>query len=263
MRKTFCLAAFALALLALPTLASDLVIDSGIDVWWTPADHSTRADFQGDPIPAGFFCRDSRPFHGSITFAGAPIATEPPNILQGADTVIHRLDDVAFDGAGIGETRVQVAALHLVSMAPVETRCGLFDVRATLVGEQPVTTMQIDYDGLQGGAYAAPLSLITRLTFTPVGEARGLARQIVKRIELDAAPDSVWTREIPGRTRNAAGFVAVDTVGDGRPDTLLPGTTSTFFADGGPSRRTLLTCHSGGGHQHCYVDECAGYDHCP
>ena len=108
-----------LGLGTLPATANDVVIGSGVDVWWTPATGSTRADFQADPIPAGFFCRDSRPFQGSIVFRGAPIATEPAGAFGAIDTGIHRLDEISFTGAGVAETRVQVAALSLVSMFPI------------------------------------------------------------------------------------------------------------------------------------------------
>ena len=262
-----------LALLGLFTLtatANDVVISSGVDVWWTPADGSTRADFQANPIPAGFFCRNSRPFQGSIAFRGAPIATEPAGAFGAVDTVIHRLDEISFDGAGVAETRIQVAALSLVSMHPIETRCGQFDVQATLTGKQPITRMQVTYDGAQGGAYSAPLDLVVRLTFTPVsGNAAG-SRQLVKRVALDPAPDSRWFYE--SSRRGALGYVLVDTDGDSKPETLLPGTTPGFshnrsgFSAQNPAEkigqnRTLETqcgpdevevCHAGNGHQHCY-----------
>ena len=241
----------------LAATADGVVIERGIDIWHTPADASTRADFRMDPIPAGFFCRDSRPFQGSLVFQGAPVETQPADALAGADTVIHRLDDVAFDGPGARETRIQVAALSLVSMLPVETRCGQFNVRATLAGEQPVTHMQIAYDGIQGGTYAAPLDLVVRLVFTPVGDNGLEPRQLVQKIALNPAPDSRWTHA-SGR-RGFDGHILVDTDGDHRPETLLPGPTGDFYPGDANARNSrfpgpcfgIITCHANSGHDHC------------
>ena len=254
MRKPAILCLLLVTLLALPA-AGEVLIERGIDIWWTPADGSTRADFRIDPIPAGFFCADSRPFQGSILFGGAPVATSPEGILGGADTVVQRLDDVTFSGAGVATTRVQMAALSLVGLMPVETRCGSFEVKASLTGEQPTTRMEITYDGEQGGRYAAPLDLVVRLTFTPVGDNPAGILQLDRRIQLNPADNSTWTRSLPGRS--PSGNLMVDTNGDSRPDTLLPG-TSAGFAPGvvGPDGRGYIVCHDGEGHEHCFEYNC-------
>jgi hypothetical protein len=259
MRKLCLATLLALTLVALPLAANSISIESGIDVWWTPADGSTRADFQSDPIPADFFCRGAEPFEGTINFRGVPVATDPEGILAGADTVIYRLDDANFDGKGTDAVRVQVAALELASVHPIVTRCGDFDVRASLAGEQPVTNMQITYDGENGGSYVTPLALNVRLSFTPTEGARRAPLVLTHKVELDIPGEKPWVSQIPGRSRAAAGFVTVDTDGDGSPDTLLPGTTSNFYFDAQTQGKYLggcTTCHSGGGHQHCFYNEC-------
>ncbi len=268
MRKVSLAILAALVLIALPAAAADIHIQSGIDVWWTPDDGSTRADFKDQPIPAGFFCADSAPFYGTIAFEGTPVATSPEGILAGADTVLYRLDDVILSEKGSAITRVQVAALSLRSVNPVVTRCGSFDVSATLAGEQPITEMEIVRESNEGGSFAAPLSLNVRLTFTSTDKRERASRQLVQSIELDAAPNSRWVSSLGNQTRAAAGYVTVDSDGDGQPETLLPGTSPSFFADAQTDdtrlQETQWICHyqSAGGHQHCY-ESCGTSELCP
>ncbi|HEY4561603.1 MAG TPA: hypothetical protein VIJ36_01410, partial [Thermoanaerobaculia bacterium] len=124
-----------------PAFAGD-VIHKGVDLWMTVAGFA-RTSFAQEPIPAGFFCPGSPPFTGTVTFKGAPLAAEPARSLGSIDTVVRRLDDVAFNEKGEGATRVQLMALSLVSSQPIETSCGKYDVAVTLAGEQPTTTMRI------------------------------------------------------------------------------------------------------------------------
>ncbi len=96
-----------------------------------------------------------------------------------------------------------------------------------------------------------------RLTFTSTDRRQRQSLQLVQSIELDAAPNSRWLSEISGRTRAAAGYVTVDSNGDGQPNALLPGTSPSFFADsqtGSTSSSESITCHAGSGHLHCYYD---------
>jgi hypothetical protein len=71
-----------------------------------------------------------------------------------------------------------------------------------------------------GGTYSAPLALNVKLVFTPVsGDASG-RRELTRRIDLGPGNHSVWAYVT--EPRYAQG-VRIDTNGDGRPDTLLPG----------------------------------------
>ena len=85
-------------LLAMPVLAADRAITNGIDLWRTPGDGTTFADFSKQSIPAGFFCNKSEAFTGKIVFHGVPVATGQPGTLQ------IRLADAATKGerAGLG-----------------------------------------------------------------------------------------------------------------------------------------------------------------
>ncbi|HSS52896.1 MAG TPA: hypothetical protein VLX28_28465, partial [Thermoanaerobaculia bacterium] len=170
--------ALALALAAAPVLAAE-VIPSGVDFWATAAGH-THTSFASNPIPAGFFCKDSKPFTGRIAFRGEPLKAEPAGSLDGADTIVRRLDDASFNGQKEAVTRIQFLALSLVSMKPIDTGCGLYNVKARLDGVQPTTNMKIVHASTNGGSYVAPLALNVRLIFTPVnGDPAGRRSAVI------------------------------------------------------------------------------------
>jgi len=143
--------AFAV-LLAAPALSADRVVTNGIDLWKTPGDGTTFADFSKEPIPAGFFCNKSERFTGKIIFRGVPIATGQPGALGVSDTIVQRLDNAAFDKRGVATTRIQVRAMQFASVAAVKTACGQFNAYVRLDGDQPVTRMRIVRDNEKGGA---------------------------------------------------------------------------------------------------------------
>src|SRR5262245_32321346 len=111
MKKLWILTVLAASVIVLtvgsPAFAGDDVIRKGVDVWMTVAGFA-QTSFDAEPIPAGFFCKDSKPFTGTIVFKGAPLATEPANSLGPVDTVVSRLDDAAFNEKGVAYTRVQL-----------------------------------------------------------------------------------------------------------------------------------------------------------
>src|SRR6185295_9102733 len=161
------LAALAVVLLAAP-LAADSVIQRGVDTFTTIADGTTFYDFAQTPIPAGFFCKKSTPFTGRVIFRGLPLETATPGQLHGADTVIERLDDAAFDANGTAVTRIQFRALSMVSIAPIKTACGSYHAYVSLAGGQRVTKMHIDRTQEGGGTFSAPLAVNVRMSFIPV-----------------------------------------------------------------------------------------------
>jgi hypothetical protein len=262
--KRSVLAALVFSLLLGLPLAADPVIQRGIDVFTTPADGRTYYDFALSPIPAGFFCNRSKAFAGRVAFKGLPLATATPGQLRGADTVIERLDDAAFNTKGTAVTRIQFRALSLASIAPIKTACGAYHVYVSLGGEQRVTAMSIHRTHENGGSFVAPLAVDTRMTFIPVKRARNQgARKLELTGSLTFPPrDLPWSLTAGTRTKGS-GPVVVDTNGDLTPDTLLPG-TSNFAAGRSPENRTLNklyddpytpccpTCHAADGHEHCY-----------
>jgi hypothetical protein len=212
-----------------PAFAAD-AIHNGVDLWMTVAGFA-QTSFADQPLPAGFFCEGSQPFTGKVVFKGVPFAVTPAGSLGGMDTAVRRLDDAAFNEKGEATTRIQLMALSLASVKPIETSCGKYDVAVSLAGEQPVTTMKIFRTEALGGTYSAPLALNVKAVFTPVGGDRSARREVTRRIDLGPGSHSVWAYvqapQYPAK-------VKIDTDGDGKPDTVLPA-SSNFVAGVSPA----------------------------
>ena len=229
----------ALALSIAPAVLADGVVESGADYWRSSTD--TFTSFADQPIPAGFFCDGSPMFDGRVRLEGRPLVTQPAGVLGEIDTIVHRLDDASFDADGNARTRIQLLALSLGSVAPVDVGCETpYDVTVSLDGEQPITWMTIVREEEQGGSYVAPLDLKVRVLFTPVGE--GEERSIVHRIALGPGSHSVWSfGKSLGSERTRP--VTVDTDGDRIADTTLP-LASNFLAGVAPGAVPALSSTS-------------------
>ncbi len=248
---------------ATSAFAADRAIQNGIDIWSTKGDGSTFVDFARTPIPAGFFCPGSAPFTTKVAFQGVPLVTDNVKALGNTDTIVQRLDDAVFDKRGVAVTRTQVRAISLRSVSPLETGCGQFDATVRLDGVQPVTQMVIRRETDQGGTFSGPLWLNVKVSFTPVGRASRESLEIPLEVRFPVKADYPW--RIKTVAPLPAGFVRVDTDGDGVADTYLPG-TSNFFAgvssaQGKPGTRgglekSYTTCHDSGGEQHCTTVNC-------
>lgn len=214
-------------LVAAPGFAADRTIQNGIDTWVTRGNGATFINFAKNPIPAGFFCAGSAPFSGKHFLEGVPVATGTPGALGRADTILQRLDDAVFDKRGVAVTRLQFRALNLQSIKPLETACGKFHVTVHLSGEQPITRMVITRENANGGRFVAPISLNTKVSFTPVGRATNEVFEIPMKARFPAKPYP-WANKPSRPVAQVAGFVRVDTDGDSRPDLFLPG-NSDFF----------------------------------
>lgn len=229
MKKLLCLAALLLTVGA-PVWA-DEVMYSGIDLWRTLGDGNTFADFAGQPIPSGFFCNDSAAFTGKINFRGVPLVTGEPDALGRTDTIVQRLDDAVFNRRGIAVTRVQVRALTFEGAAPVRTSCGDYNVRVSLSGRQPITSMKIFRDDANGGRFLAPIAVNVKLSFTPVS-GRGTTVSLAKSLRFAPDPRAAWAERGIDLNKSAVartGYIKVDTDGDRVADTFVPG-TSNFAA---------------------------------
>jgi hypothetical protein len=211
-----------------PLLAAEAakdVIHQGVDLWMTVAGFA-KTSFAEEPIPAGFFCASSQPFTGTVVFKGSPLAMVPARSLGSIDTVVRRLDDAVFNEKGEATTRIKLVALSLVSTQPIETSCGKYDISVNLAGLQPTTTMKILRTEALGGTYSAPLALNVKAVFTPVNGDKSGKRELTRRIDLGPGSKSVWTYL---NTPQYQSGVKIDTDGDGKPDTVLPG-SSNFLA---------------------------------
>ncbi len=249
--------------------SADPAIKPGIDVFTTIGGGLTHYDFSKNPIPAGFFCGSSSTFTGRVALTGLPLETSNPGQLRNTDTIIERLDEAVFDANGVAETRIRFRALSMVSIAPIKSSCGAYHVYITLDGKQPTTKMRIHRSQTGGGTFRAPLAADVRLSFVPVRstdsrklELKGKVRFPGKLIPW-AFPDS--------KVLKPTGSAVVDTNGDLRPDTWLPG-TSNFTAGVPPKGLQSIsspkvgdcycTCHSASGEDHCTMVS-SGSVHCP
>lgn len=247
---------------------ADQVIQNGIDVWATKGDGSTFYDFATNPIPAGFFCPGSAPFTSRVSFEGEPIVTGTPGALGAADTIVQRLDDAAFNKRGVAVTRVQVRALSLKSVAPIETTCGAFAATVSLEGAQPITRMRITREHKDGGRFSVPLWLNVKVSFTPIGRVSREVLEIPVKVRFRANPNHPWRSKPDSPTH--AGFVKVDTDGDRVADTYLPGTSNFIAGRSLPGKPGAAfgkatqewVCHDdGSGQQHCtWVLMCGDYE---
>jgi hypothetical protein len=263
-RNKTILTVFGLSLLlGISPLAADPIIQRGIDIFTTAGDGRTFYDFSYNPIPADFFCRGSKAFTGRVAFKGLPLTTGTPGQLWGADTVIERLDDAAFEDNGVAETRIQFRALSLVSIAPVKTACGAFHVYVSLGGKQRVTTMSILRTQEGGGTFVAPLAVDARMTFIPV--KKPVRNKGARKLELTGsftfpASPLPWSLASGAMTKRI-GPVVVDTDGDLTPDSLLPGTTS-FSPGQSPGRFMNKGACSCCPDETCHTDPATGKVHC-
>ena len=120
----------AIALIGEPDKAQATTIVKGSDYWITNPGGAVF-DFGGDI--------------GEVSFQGVPIrqfttpeSSDPPEIIDvgRADTIVRRLNDVIFDDMSnlneSGVTEVEVVALSLISVEPVDLGGLLFDVQVML-----------------------------------------------------------------------------------------------------------------------------------
>jgi hypothetical protein len=230
------LVGLALLLATLPAAAADSVIGRGIDTWTTVPEF-TFVSFTGNPLPAGFFCSEFPGYTGQVWLKGVPLASTDPDALGTTDTIIERLDNAVFNKNGVARTRVRVRALQLEGIENLKTACGDYNVKVTLDGEQPVTTMRIIRENARGGRFLVGLPLNTKITFTRVdNEAEQF--EISFPVRFSVNPHFRWTYRNLVPEVKRIDKVMVDTDWDGTPDALVPGTSNFSTRDG--RKNTLL-----------------------
>jgi hypothetical protein len=127
-----------------------------------------------DPIAAGYDLLHTLPGTfamtslGQINFMGVSIS--PPN-LGNTDTIVHRLLGInPFNPPGdVATIPIQLVALSLQSVAPVNIGGTFFDVTAAALGIQPLGTMTVYHTTPDGGYFTSSLPVNALLTFTQVG----------------------------------------------------------------------------------------------
>jgi hypothetical protein len=243
---------------------ADPAIKPGIDVFATVGGGNTYYDFAKNPIPAGFFCPSSPTFTGRVALKGLPVETGTPGQLLNTDTIVERLDEAVFNLNGVAETRIRFRALSMMSIAPLKTSCGAFLLYVTLDGKQPVTKMRIQRTQLGGGSFRAPLAANVRLTFVPVRGTTSRKLELKGSVRFPGKPIP-WTFP-DGKVLKQMGSAVVDTNGDLRPETRLPG-TSNFTAGVPPTglqsinaafEECYCTCHEEEGERHCTMVSSSG-----
>ncbi len=241
--------------------SADPAIKPGIDVFTTIG--GTYYEFSKNPVPSGFFCDSSTTFTGRVALKGLPLETGNPGQLRNTDTIIERLDEAVFNAHGVAETRVRFRALSMVSVAPIKSSCGAYHVYVTLDGRQPITKMRIHRNQADGGVFRAPLAANVRLTFVPVRGTSSRKLELKGNVTFRGKPIP-WTFP-DGEVLKQMGPAVVDTNGDLRPDTRLPGTSN--FTAGVPPKalrsnkergECYCTCHEDNGEQHCTMVSSSG-----
>jgi hypothetical protein len=230
-RSTLLVALAVLFLAALPAAAAEPIL-RGIDTWTTIPER-TFADLRDNPIPAGFFCKDSQAFAGLIYLKGVPIMAEN-GVLGQIDTIVERVDDAVFNKRGVAFTRVRLRALQLTSVETFKTACGEYRVDATLDGEQPLSRMRILRENHKGGRFIVPLAVNSKLIFTRVdNEAERF--EVTEHVVFPPNPLNRWAyRRFSPIGKHVAAPLVVDTDWDGTPDTRMPAQSN--FAPGAFNR---------------------------
>ncbi len=221
MRKAIAL--IAAVLLAAPLFAQKIA--PGYDIWKTVGDGKTFMDFSENPIPAGFFFEGSEAFTGRINFVGEPLATQPANALQGADTIVERLDEAVFDGV-TARSRVRVMALSLRAAEPIEVDGAKWDVTVSLTETQPITEIVYEKFHDDGGFFQADLVMNMRFTFRHrvVKKLAYVLERTVHFPQTSDTPFRMFSPELPAAKQGRAHLASlqVDTNGDGLAESLLP-----------------------------------------
>ncbi|MCP3905109.1 MAG: hypothetical protein GY715_15905 [Planctomycetes bacterium] len=196
------LVALALAgLVGIPAAANG-PIAPGDDVWGTPCGGGAYSDFGANPLPADFFDPGSDPFIGNIQLGGDTngIGIIPP-VFSGIDTIVRRGGTSPTFTCGSSEdVPVQIIALSLVSCQPVTVTYNggqspeQWDVQVCLDGApQPVGTMTINHECLNGGTYSSNLPVNAQLVFIRQGD--GELRTLNQSVNMTSA--AWWSHADP------------------------------------------------------------------
>ena len=250
------------------------VVTAGYDLL-TTVPSSTWLDFSTTsfpPIPGRFFGPDCDDFDGRIVLRGQPLLSftradgQTLTGLGTTDTIVRRLQDADVSTGASVDVDLELAALSLVSIQPIEVVCRgpsttpvlsaqLWDVHLTQHREAVSglgSSMTITQTSAAGGTFESTLRFCPEITLTrvrPTGTDTVVANPcdyFGSSGELEITTESCWAFEPPE-------------AGEGEPpQSEFPGLTTNFFAGAGPecAPRAVLdpcnqTCHEKSGCLHC------------
>ena len=195
-----CLLVPAIAQAQLPPMPGP-VIKVGFDVFQTMSD--TEQSFSDCPVPGSKFDDPPRlmgcdPFDGVVELVGAPLGTfdtGTQTITVGdVDTIVKRLAKAEFPAMPVGDqlatVEIELMALNLVSVAPIEVMCASGptqwsvtvevdeETRAMRPGtvDGAMTLILEEATGFEGGTAQSTLQVCPRVTFR---REDGPARDVV------------------------------------------------------------------------------------
>ncbi len=243
-------------------------IEGRQDLWVTNTATSSKQNFAGTPIPAGFFDFDGRScesFGGEADFAGAAL---DENTTGAADTKIYRSADpiAVSDPVGKeGTVDVQITNLNLWSADPITVTCDgaptRWRVQATLSDlPQPMGTLTATKTHDNGGTATTILPVLLKLTFTNV-EQPTVTKTLDFGLEgwdaVEFEAEMAWVHSLnPSAPDSVGGFVLGVAGGPEAAKLIVQGKAGPRLQGGD----TLIACtehaNPGGSHQHntCTAD---------
>lgn len=263
-RALVVLCTVAACVVAAAPASAQPIIRRGIDAFQTPNNPPTGVDFSLDPIPAGFFCSGSAPFTGFLPLTSVPVDTVPAGVLNGADTVIERLDDVNL-AFGSGVTRVIVRALRLTGGVVFSVVCGngeatTWQVDACLCGNQPTSELRLALSSTCGCGVAdgsLRLNVCLRFTNLDTGDVLG---PLTRPIEL-LVQSMPWCQNGGPNSLSVAGPITLIPCADCDPTITVPGTSN--FYPGRSCANQGLDCWALFGHlTRCHDGPSKDHPHC-
>jgi hypothetical protein len=215
-------------------------VGQGVDLWYTPPG-STSQNFQGTPIPVGFFDPGSDPFTDIVDFQGVPLPSSPS--LGATDTIVQRLADAPMPDcpSDLVTVPIEIVALSLTSTQPITVTYNggqnpeLWDVDVHLSSTTPQQqgTMDIEQRCGAGGIYTAQLPVLWEATFTRIGDGQvrvfDIGLQSFGPTNFDVSGEWVYQPDPIFQPTFALPGTQVDTDGDFLFDTILGIGTSNFF----------------------------------
>ena len=152
-------------------------VPPGFDLFETDPEQTVFSFREEFTIPPNFFDQGSAPFQGDVAFGGVPLGTFQGRDVGDADTVLRRVAEVllAPPFPASGSTQVEVAALNLRAMQPIQVDVAgtpqVWDVAAApSTAQQSFGQLDITQTSDVGGTYNSQLVAFPRFTFTRMGD---------------------------------------------------------------------------------------------